>query len=399
MAEGCNHFSFTDDGDSFESWQGLRGPYYTPHLSADGVMSWTNTGNLPNPAPVDISGPPGVSVELRGPVATTSDLPATASSSELWLVGTASPYDGWFYNGVRWENAGQIAVGPPGPAGEDGVSPEISVTDITGGHRVTIIDATGTKTFDVMDGTDGQPGQPGQPGAPGADGVSPEISVTDITGGHRITITDATGTETFDVMDGTDGQPGQPGAPGAPGADGVSPEISVTDITGGHRITITDATGTETFDVMDGTDGQSGPAGPGVPTGGAAGQVLKKQSSTDYDAEWKNEDLGISGASVDDFVKIAAVDANGKPTAFGKGTPSGGALYFTGVAISATTGDIASISNAKITADHVVAECIFASPSAITTDVTWTTSAGSLVLNGACSAATTADIVLVKKSN
>ena len=349
MAEGCNHFSFTDDGDSFESWQGLRGPYYTPHLSADGVMSWTNTGNLPNPAPVDISGPPGVSVELRGPVATTSDLPATASSSELWLVGTASPYDGWFYNGVRWENAGQIAVGPPGPAGEDGVSPEISVTDITGGHRVTIIDATGTKTFDVMDGTDGQPGQPGQPGAPGADGVSPEISVTDITGGHRITITDATGTETFDVMDGT--------------------------------------------------DGQSGPAGPGVPTGGAAGQVLKKQSSTDYDAEWKNEDLGISGASVDDFVKIAAVDANGKPTAFGKGTPSGGALYFTGVAISATTGDIASISNAKITADHVVAECIFASPSAITTDVTWTTSAGSLVLNGACSAATTADIVLVKKSN
>jgi hypothetical protein len=77
----------------------------------------------------------------------------------------------------------------------------------------------------------------------------------------------------------------------------------------------------------------------------------------------------------------------------------GGALYFTGVAVSATTGDIASISNAKITADHVLAECVFASPSAITTDVTWTTASGSLVLNGTCTAATTVNIVLVKKNN
>ena len=166
MAECCNHFSFTDDGDSFESWQGLRGPYYIPHLSADGVLSWTNTGSLPNPAPVDISGPPGSSVELRGPVPSVEDLPATASSSELWLVGTASPYDGYFYNGVRWENAGQIAVGPVGPAGEDGVSPEIEIEPITGGHTVTITDAEhpSGQSFDVMDGEDGQPGTPGTPG-------------------------------------------------------------------------------------------------------------------------------------------------------------------------------------------------------------------------------------------
>lgn len=77
----------------------------------------------------------------------------------------------------------------------------------------------------------------------------------------------------------------------------------------------------------------------------------------------------------------------------------GGALYFTNVAVSATTGDIATVSNAKITADHVVAEVTFANPSAITTDVSWTTEAGSLVLNGTCSSATTAAIVLVKKNN
>lgn len=77
----------------------------------------------------------------------------------------------------------------------------------------------------------------------------------------------------------------------------------------------------------------------------------------------------------------------------------GGALYFQNIAVSATTGDIATVSNAKITADHVVAEVTWANPSYITTDVTWTTSAGSLVLNGTCTAATTAAIILVKKNN
>ena len=75
------------------------------------------------------------------------------------------------------------------------------------------------------------------------------------------------------------------------------------------------------------------------------------------------------------------------------------ALYFTSVACAATTGDFATVSNANITADFVVAECSFANPSAITTDVTWTTAAGSLKLSGTCSAATTANIVLVKKNN
>lgn len=47
-------------------------------------------------------------------------------------------------------------IGNPGSDGKDGVSPTVTVTAITGGHRVTITDATGTKTFDVMDGEDGQ---------------------------------------------------------------------------------------------------------------------------------------------------------------------------------------------------------------------------------------------------
>ena len=91
--------------------------------------------------------------------------------------------------------------------GEDGFSPVVSVTEITDGHRVSVTDAEGTETFDVMNG---EPGQPGQPGAPGQPGVSPTVTVTDITGGHRITVTDATGPHSFDVMDGEPGEPGDP---------------------------------------------------------------------------------------------------------------------------------------------------------------------------------------------
>ena len=44
----------------------------------------------------------------------------------------------------------------------------------------------------------------GQTGQPGDDGVSPEVTVTTITGGHRVTITDADhpSGQSFDVMDG-----------------------------------------------------------------------------------------------------------------------------------------------------------------------------------------------------
>ena len=74
-------------------------------------------------------------------------------------------------------------------------------------------------------------------------------------------------------------------------------------------------------------------------------------------------------------------------------------LFLTSIACSATTGNFASVSDAKITSNHVVTECVFANPAAITTDVTWTTSSGSLVLNGTCTSATTATITLAKKDN
>ena len=103
-----------------------------------------------------------------------------------------------------------------------------------------------------------------------------------------------------------------------------------------------------------------------IPTGGAAGKVLVKNSSTSYDVVWGD---------------------------------AGGALYFTNVTVTATTGDIVSLSNSAITANFVLANITFANQGAISGDVTWTTASGSLKLNGTCTTATTADIVLVLKNN
>ena len=63
-------------------------------------------------------------------------------------------------------------------------------------------------------------GEPGTPGADGDDGVSPEVTIGSITGGHSVIITDRDHPDgqTFNVMDGDQGDPG-PGVPagGVPG--------------------------------------------------------------------------------------------------------------------------------------------------------------------------------------
>ena len=75
-------------------------------------------------------------------------------------------------------------------------------------------------------------------------------------------------------------------------------------------------------------------------------------------------------------------------------------LWFSSVAVSAGTNQqILSISDSSITADHVLAEITFADPAYITGGGSWSSAAGSFTLTGTATAATTADVLLVRKGN
>lgn len=173
-----------------------------------------------------------------------------------------------------------------------------------------------------IQGLPGQNGQNGVDGTDGEDGVSPVIFVTDITGGHRVKIIDVDHPlgQTFDVMNGINGQNGADGSDGSDGADGYSPVVTITDITGGHRVNITDEQhpSGQNFDVMNGQNGQQGEQGQqgepgvGVPAGGSIGQVLTKLTTMDYQTGWTDlsgDDVAYdSNDSVND--KIDAINAS-----------------------------------------------------------------------------------------
>ena len=175
----------------------FNGATYVPSVDLDGNLSWTNEVGLPNPEPVNIKGySPVISVrEIEG-------------GRELIITDQ------------KQSQTVQILDG------EDGYSPVILVQEIEGGRKLIITDQRQSQTVTIMDGIDG---------------VSPTITTENIKGGVHVTITDVTGTKSFDMLNGTDGD------------DGVSPSISIIPISGGHRVNITDASGTQSFDVMDGT--------------------------------------------------------------------------------------------------------------------------------------------------
>ena len=146
--------------------------------------------------------------------------------------------------------------------GATGATPVITMTataDATSSSSPTVnVTKTGSDeapsfalAFSGLKGAQGEQGPTGADGQDGQDGVSPEVTITSITGGHTVEITDADhpSGQSFNVMDGTDGQDG------TDGTDGVSPEVTITTIAGGHRVTITDADhpGGQSFDVMDGS--------------------------------------------------------------------------------------------------------------------------------------------------
>lgn len=183
--------------------------------------------------------------------------------NKTWLVwdGTQEKYvDTGVYCGGEVGPTGETGPegkqGIPGMDGQDGIGIQsveqtTTSTEDGGTNVVTATKTDGTtSTFYVRNGSQGSTGPAG---SDGQDGVSPLVSVSEITGGHRVSIQDADGTSSFDVMDGQDGKDGQSGADGA---DGITPTIGAN---GNWYVGKTDtgvaATGPQ------GIQGETGPTG------------------------------------------------------------------------------------------------------------------------------------------
>ena len=80
---------------------------------------------------------------------------------------------GQSFNVMDGQNGADGQDGADGADGVDGVSPAVSIVSITGGHSVTITDKDhpSGQSFNVRDGEDGLDGQDGQDGQDGAPGV------------------------------------------------------------------------------------------------------------------------------------------------------------------------------------------------------------------------------------
>lgn len=74
---------------------------------------------------------------------------------------------------TEWLASLKGAPGTPGQKGEDGFSPTVSTAPnaANDGTVVTITDASGQHSFEVLNGEDGAPGAPGTPGKDGIDGT------------------------------------------------------------------------------------------------------------------------------------------------------------------------------------------------------------------------------------
>ena len=138
--------------DRFQMLEGLRGPYFTPSVNEDGVISWTNNGGLRNPPAVNIKGPPGQGLAIGGIVESTSDLPASDNTGKTWLVGTEPPYEGYVYVDGAWADIGELQIGPTGPQGQTGATPDLqigTVSTLTPGSSATA-SITGTPEEPIL---------------------------------------------------------------------------------------------------------------------------------------------------------------------------------------------------------------------------------------------------------
>lgn len=154
---------------------GPAGPYFIPAVSQEGVLSWTNNGSLENPESVNIKGPQG-DTGPQGPAGAKGDQgdqgpqgPAGANGAD----GAQGPAGTTFTPAVSadgvlsWTNDGDLEnpdpvnikgpQGPKGQKGQTGPAGPNQVTTSTTTNITGILKGTGAAIAQAVSGTDYAP--------------------------------------------------------------------------------------------------------------------------------------------------------------------------------------------------------------------------------------------------
>ena len=148
---------------------GADGTVFIPSVSADGVISWTNGGGLPNPSPVSTKGPQGE----------PGNDGAKGEPGERGLQGIQGIQGVQGAQGERGQNGSPGDRGAPGPQGEPGTA--------------------------GADGAAGANGRDGADGTPGEDATINGVNALTITAGDNITLSQADATLTISASSGGEG--------------------------------------------------------------------------------------------------------------------------------------------------------------------------------------------------
>lgn len=201
----------------------VDGATFTPSVSADGNLSWTNNNSLANPTTVNIKGPQGIQGE-RGFSPTISNEVIdggnkvtinneTSSSSFNIMDGEPLEYHGPALANININNNVTIPLTNFNrtPKSGDSVLALNNMSTVGTNISISVLTFVSANSSNAVFKVSysysirGEKGNTGEKGNPGNDGYSPTISVEDVTtnqGGKKLTINNKDSSTSDNIMNG-----------------------------------------------------------------------------------------------------------------------------------------------------------------------------------------------------
>lgn len=290
------------------------GATFYPSVSEDGVISWTNDKDLPNPDPVNIKGPQGEQ-GVQGEAATIQVGTVTSGTApSVTNSGTEQDaiFDFVLQQGPKGDTGDTGPQGEQGEKGDPGEAATIQIGTVTSGETPAVSNS-GTPqnavfNFVLQQGPQGEQGIQGPQGQTGPQGPQGEQGQQGETGPYFTPSVDSSGNLSWTNNGGLvnpstvniRGPQGNKGDTGEQGPPGTAATIQIGTVVSGTTPSVTNS-GTEQNAIFNfvlepgpqgiqGVQGEQGATGPEGPQGeqGETGPYFTPSVSANGELSWTN---------------------------------------------------------------------------------------------------------------